>query len=138
MPAITYAIYRTAEQEHSLNPLEAALEDEQVKGDDTQRNSQVPADSEDFERCAYPSDIRGNRAEIRHEQREHAEGRPTHTESLADQRGQAFARDDAHSGTHLLSDSQAEGREEQNPQQVIAELRARDGVGRDSTGVVIG
>ena len=77
-------------------------------------------------------------AQVRREHRQDREGRPANAVALADQAGQAVAGREAEASAGLLGDHQRELRDEQDPEQVIAELGAGDRVGGDPTGVVVG
>ncbi len=72
------------------------------------------------------------------EHRHRRERRPAHAEALADQAHQALARGQAHARTDLLGDEQRDLGGQDHPQQVVAEFRAGDRVGRDAAGVVVG
>ena len=92
---------------------------------------------EQVQRAGDADELRNHVGVVDHHQQHHEHKREAQAELLADEVAQALAGDHAHAGAHLLHHDQRDGDGKHGPQQGVAELRARLGVGEDAAGVVV-
>ena len=90
-----------------------------------------------LERTGDAGEVRHHVGQVRDHQQRHHEERRAQAELLADQVGEALARDRAHARAHLLRHDQQQRDRQQRPQRQVAVVRARLRVGEDAAGVVV-
>ena len=98
----------------------------------------APPKGKQLDRRRDSRKLADGRRKVGDEENDHRKDRHAHSELLADQVGEALARDHAHARAHLLRDDQGEGREQEKPQHRVAELRPDGGVGDDAARFVAG
>ena len=129
------------EHENEQGALHDAVAEEDDERPDHERGGghrDDPLHSEQLEARGDPGKLRGDIGSVRDEQRDHRDDRPAHPEPLTNEVRQSLSCDRTHARAHLLDDQEARGREEQEPQQREAVMRAHRGVGRDAARVVAG
>ncbi len=97
----------------------------------------VPGEPEQLRARRHPGEL-GHRVEhVGDQQRDQDVEGHLDAEVLADEVGEAFARDDRHADAHLLDDDQGDEYGDHHPQQAVAVVRAGQRVGGDAARVVV-
>ena len=82
-------------------------------------------------------ELGASRPEVRDHECRHGKRGPAHAEAVAHQPSESLAGGDARPGAELVEDDQRERRDKQDPEQRVAVVGAKDGVGGDSRRVVV-
>ncbi len=122
--------------EDPLCELVRATHDEEPDHDGCDGNRDLHRHACESERRAYPDELRDGDPNVREQDGEGREERPARPVLLADQLGEAFARDGAHPRRHLLHDDEADRDQHHHPEKVVAVPRADRGVRGDAARVV--
>jgi hypothetical protein len=120
-----------------LDPVKTAAEHEQRDPQRRYRDACIPAHSRQLEACGDAGELCGRRSEIRDQKRAHDDGGRWAPIALSHERHQAPPRHKAHSRSELVEDNQRAGREDDDPQELVAEARTEDRVRRDACRVVV-
>ena len=126
------------EQEHGLLPAaEAAGRGDQHQHQRGHRHGDVGADAEVLQPEPDADELRDDRQEVEHEEVTDAEPAPEPAEPLVDEPRVPDARHGPEPDHHLLVDDQDRDQQEQRPQQAVAVVLSRLGVGGHAAGVVV-
>ena len=139
-PAIDVGDEDRAEGEQEvLDAAEALAQDEGGDADRREGHADVAAHpAEQLHPGRHPGELGAQRPRVGDDQRGHDEPGGALAESLAHQRQQALAGDDAQPHAQLVEDDQRRGREGEDPEQLVAVFGAEDRVGGDPGRVVVG
>ena len=126
------------EQEHGPLPAaETAGRGDQHQHQPGQRDGDVGTDAEVPEREGHADELRHDRQEVEHEEVTDAEPAPEPAEPLVDEPRMPDSRHGPEPDHHLLVDDQDRDQQEQRPQQAVAVILSRLGVGGHAAGVVV-
>ena len=129
--------HRREQQQHVLDAMEAAAQDDESDQHRGCRDGEIPADPRELEPCRDARELGAGRAQVRdHERRDHRRRRARAVRG-ADERDQALSRDEPESRAELVVDDQRRDRQQQDPEQRVAVAGAGDRVGRDPGRVVV-
>ena len=124
------------DEEHLLDALVAAADDQQPHGDRGDRHGDVARHAEHLHARRDAGELRERGAHVADEQGEHRKRREADAEALADERGESLAGDGAHLGRGHLDHQQQHAHHGDDPQRGVAEFGADGGVRRDAARVV--
>ena len=124
--------------EHPLGRAVGPAHDDQPDAERRHRHGSLRGDPRQPERRADADEVRDADSHVRDQHGARRKHRPADAVLLADQLGEALSGHDPHPRCEHLHDPQREGYEHHQPQQVVAVLCARRGVGRDAARVVAG
>ena len=127
------------EQQHPLDhPKRAAQHHEpDQEGGDRDRHIAGDVAEQQLGPTTDAGKLRDRRRRIGEEEEDHHPERGRHAETFANQVRQSLAGDRAHPGNHGLNRDQTDRRHDQQPQQVVAELRAGQGIAGDPGGIIV-
>jgi hypothetical protein len=117
---------------------ETAAHNQQRDEDRSYGHARVAADAGEFGSGGDPGELGAGGADVRQEQDGGGRDGGAMAVAVADQPGQAATGDAAHPCAQLMEDDQRDGREQQHPEQPVAEVGAEDRIGRDAGRVVVG
>lgn len=104
-------------EEESFEFFEAAFDDEEVNEEGGEGDGEEFVDMENFEGGGDAGEFGGDGADVGDEEDDHDDSCPAESEFFADEGGEAFTGDESHARSDFLGDGEAEGGEEEYPEE---------------------
>ena len=114
-----------AARKNAFHPLIVGFDDQQPHDHGRDGHREVLGDPEDLHAGRHPGELADGVGQIGEQKDADDQRGETHTQPLADQIGQALARDDPQPRAHLLHDDQRQGHQGHHPQQAVTVVGAR-------------
>ena len=129
--------HRREQQQHMLDAVETATQDDESDQHRGRRDGEIPADPRELEARRDARKLGAGRAQVRDHERRDCRCRRARAVRGANERDQPLSGDEPESRAELVVDDQRRDREQQDPEQRVAVAGAGDRVRRDSGRVVI-
>ena len=120
-----------------LDAPEPAAHDQRRDQDCRHGHARIAADACELRRRSDPGELGASGADVGHEQDRCRRGGRAMAVAVADQPRQPATGDAAHPRAELVEDDERDGRQQEHPEQAIAEVGAEDRVRRDAGRVVV-